>query len=135
MSNHIYVVDDDAALGRLSARVLQSEGFQVQSFTSSLEALSKIADSSIPNPAAIVLDLNMPEMDGRQFYRMAREAGYASPVLILSAYGAQAAQEELGAEAALAKPFDPDSLTTILKGLLPEQGSPSHSASSQEERT
>ena len=116
--NNVYVVDDDPAIGRLSALALKSEGFEVESFTSSLEAFSKIADSTVPNPAAIVLDLNMPDMDGKEFYRLAREAGYTSPVLILSAYGALAAKRELGADAALAKPFDPWALTSTLKGLL-----------------
>jgi DNA-binding response OmpR family regulator len=119
MTHHIFVVDDDPALGRLSSIILKSGGFEVESYTSSLEALTKITDASVPNPAAIVLDLNMPDMNGREFYRLAREAGYTSPVLILSAYGAHAAQTELGAEAALSKPFDPDALLEQLTTLLP----------------
>ena len=119
MSNHVYVVDDDPAVSRLSRLVLQAEGFEVESFNSSLQAFSNLADSSITNPAAIVLDLNMPDMDGREFFRRAREVGYANPVLILSAYGAQAAMEELGADAAVAKPFDPTDLASRLKGILP----------------
>src|SRR5262245_23436973 len=108
--NHVFVVDDDPAIGRLSRVALQVEGLEVQSFTSPLQALLQIADSAIPNPKAIVLDLNMPEMDGRQFFRRARELGYESPVLILSAFDALAASRELGAEAALAKPFEPEAL-------------------------
>jgi DNA-binding response OmpR family regulator len=119
MSSHVFVVDDDPALGRLSKIALQSEGFEVSAFTSASDALGKLADASYPNPQAIVLDLNMPDMDGREFYRRAREVGYTSPVLILSAYGAYAAQEELGADAALTKPFDPDVLTGTLKSILP----------------
>ena len=118
MVPRVFVVDDDQAVNKLTSVVLRHDGFEVEAFNSSLEALSKIADPSYPNPNAIVLDLKMPELDGRQFYQRARELGYESPVLILSSYGAHAAQQELGAEAALAKPFDPDTLTSTLNGLL-----------------
>ena len=118
MSSHVFVVDDDSALGRLSRLILQTEGFEVEAFTSPAEALADLGNDSHPNPAAIVLDLNMPDIDGREFYRRAREMGYTSPVLILSAYGAREAQQELGAEASLAKPFDPAALASTLKGVL-----------------
>jgi CheY-like chemotaxis protein len=110
MSDHVFAVDDDPALLRLIALSLRSEGFRVAAFESPLEALREIADPSEPNPIALILDLNMPEMDGRMFFQKAREAGLESPVMILSAYGAQAAREELGAEAAMSKPFDTEAL-------------------------
>ena len=49
----------------------------------------------------------MPGKDGRAVYREIREAGVRSPVLILSAYNARQATEELGANAYLNKPFEP----------------------------
>jgi DNA-binding response OmpR family regulator len=113
------VVDDDPALARLSTLALQIDGYEVQAFSSPVEALAQLADASVPNPKAIVLDLNMPQVDGREFYKRARALGYTDPVLILSAYGAEAAQHELGADAALAKPFDPEELSSTLKGILP----------------
>src|SRR5688572_29057791 len=98
MTSHIYVVDDDPAIGRLASLVFKTEGFEVEAFTSPAEALSKLADPLTPNPAAVFLDLDMAEIDGREFYRRARDVGYKSPFLIVSAYGAKAAQEELGAD-------------------------------------
>ena len=116
--HHVFVLDDDPALLRLSSLTLQLEGLDVQPFSSPLAALEKLEDPSYPNPPAIVLDLDMPEMDGREFYRQAREAGFAGAVLILSACGASAAQAELGADAALAKPFHPQELASSLKRLI-----------------
>ena len=118
MSNHVFVLDDDPALLRLSSLTLRLEGLDVQSFSSPLEALQKLEDPTYPNPPAIVLDLNMPEMDGREFYRQARQAGYSGAVVILSAYGARAAQAELGADAALAKPFHPQESASSLKQVM-----------------
>src|SRR3954451_1971414 len=106
MSTHIFVVDDDPALGRLTTLALKSEGYEVEAFTSPKKALAEVADEDVADPAVLILDLSMPEMDGREFYRRARAAGLKAPVLILSAYGAVDAQKELGAEAALAKPVD-----------------------------
>jgi len=110
MSDHVFAVDDDPALLRLITLSLKSEGFRVAAFESPLDALREIADPSDPNPIALILDLSMPEMDGREFYRKARAAGLTSPVLILSAYGAEEARVELGAEAAMSKPFDSTAL-------------------------
>ena len=60
----------------------------------------------------------MPELDGREFYRRARDAGFVVPVVIVSAYGAETAKQELGAEAALAKPFHPEALSLTLQNLV-----------------
>ena len=118
MSCHVFVVDDDPALGRLASMVLRLEGFEVAAFTSSTIALKEVIDPAAPNPVAIVLDLSMPEMDGREFYQRARHAGFVGPVVIVSAYGAEAAKQELGAEAALSKPFEPDELVAKVSELI-----------------
>ena len=119
MPHQLFVIDDDPALLRVTRVVLEKEGFEVRPFSSAGEALDNLADPNYANPAAILLDLNMPDMNGREFYRRAREIGYTDPMLILSAYGAHAAQAELGAEAAVAKPFDPSELTSALQSILP----------------
>jgi DNA-binding response OmpR family regulator len=118
MSHHIFVVDDDPAVARLSTIVLELDGFRVEAFTSPVEALANLADPLLSQPRAIVLDLNMPECDGREFYRRARAGGYRSPILILSAYGAHEAQIELGADGSLSKPFDPEDLSAGLRRVL-----------------
>jgi len=119
MSSHIFVVDDDQAMGRLTTLALKSEGYDVVAFTSPVKALAEVVDQDTPNPSVVILDLSMPEMDGREFYRRARAAGLKAPVLILSADGAVDAQKELGAEAALAKPFDTKQLLDAVKSLRP----------------
>jgi two-component system response regulator QseB len=60
----------------------------------------------------------MPGKDGRTVYREMREAGVKSPVLILSAYNARQATEELGANAYLNKPFEPTELAQAVRRLL-----------------
>ena len=48
--------------------------------------MAHLADDGEIEPHVIVLDLNMPEMDGREFDKRARGAGYTNPIVILSAY-------------------------------------------------
>jgi len=118
MSDHVFAIDDDPSLLRLITAFLKTEGFRVAAFESPVAALQEMADPAEPNPLAVILDLNMPVMDGREFYHAARAAGLTGPVLILSAYGAAAARKELGAEAAMSKPFDGDVLASTVRQLL-----------------
>ena len=123
MSSHVFVVDDDPAVGRLASLVLRLEGYEVATFTEATAALEEVIDPDAPNPVAIILDLSMPEMDGREFFQRAKSAGFGGPVIIVSAYGAEAAKRELGAEAALGKPFEPEALASKVHELI---GPPRH---------
>lgn len=111
----VLVVEDDASLARLFSALLRTEGFNVlisDDGAKGLEVLEQI------RPDAIILDLSMPVMDGKTFFRKAREGGYDGPIMICSAYGARTAQQELGAEASIPKPFNPEVLVATLRGLL-----------------
>jgi len=95
---------------------LTSEGFDVVTANNGVLALEQLDSNGRFD--AILLDLQMPVMDGRTFYREMRARGVETPVIILSAYGADAAKEELQAEAAVAKPFDPDFLIQLTYQLI-----------------
>lgn len=109
------VIDDDAALTRMVALTLRGCGFDVVTALHGAEALERIQEV---RPDAIVLDLEMPVMDGRTFYRCLRQDGSDVPVMVMSANDARSARRELGAEEALEKPFDPDSLVRKVRELL-----------------
>ena len=115
----VLAVDDDPAILELIRLTLTDEGFTVAAATNGLEALASFDEV---HPDIIVLDLEMPVMDGRAFYRMLRERGADTPVLLLSAHGARAALRELGADAAIEKPFDPYALGRRLRSLVPTGG-------------
>ena len=111
------VIDDDQALVRMVRISLATAGMTVTTAANGALALDAIAEA---RPDVIVLDLQMPVMDGREFFRELRRRGNNAPVLILSAYGARPAQAELGAEASITKPFDPADLVAAVNKLLPE---------------
>ena len=116
----ILVIDDDQSLSRMVALVLRRQSFDVDIANSGDEGLALLAAGHYD---AVVLDLRMPGKDGRTVFRQMRAAGIQSPVLILSAYDANRAREELGSDAALDKPFEPDVLVERLNQILDNAGS------------
>ena len=113
--SRILVVDDDVNLTRLLRAILRTSGFEVVTSGDSTEGLSVAENETFD---LIILDLRMPVMDGRTFFRELRARGVNTPVVIASAYGARAAQAELGAQAAIEKPFDPDRLIDTVNRIL-----------------
>jgi two-component system OmpR family response regulator len=111
----VLIVDDDRGLASMIAFVLRSYGFSVDVANSGDEGLGLVSARQYD---AVVLDLRMPGKDGRAVFREMREIGIQTPVLILSAYDAQRARDELGAEAYLNKPFEPDTLAESLQRML-----------------
>ena len=112
----VLVIEDEPALRRMLSFTLTDGGFDVRTAWNGVEGLEQV-DARAPD--VIVLDLEMPVMDGRTFYRELRNRGLNMPVVILSAYGARQAQRELRAEAAVQKPFSPDALVEKLRSLVP----------------
>jgi two-component system KDP operon response regulator KdpE len=113
----VLVIDDDPALIRMIRLTLLSEGLEVETASDGVLGLEATERTTY---AVILLDLQMPNLDGRGFFREFRARGGTTPILLLSAYGAQDARHELGAEAAVTKPFDPAVLLRVVRSLLPE---------------
>ncbi len=115
MGAKVLVVEDDKAVSYIVAETLREEDFTVSVANNGLEALHLLEDGLEPD--ALVLDLAMPVMDGRELFREVRKRGWEMPVLVLSAVGARQAMRELGADAALEKPFDLDRLIARVRTL------------------
>ena len=113
----VLVVDDDVSVVRLISLILSLEQISVYGAHSAEEGLDAL-DRQADDPDLILLDLAMPGMDGREFYRRARLAGYAGPVIFCSSYGAADANRELGGQGAIEKPFDPEMLAATVRNQL-----------------
>lgn len=66
--NKILVVDDEEAIRLLCAEFLASASFVIETAVNGLDAMDKLAASSFD---AVILDINMPGLDGIDFYNMA----------------------------------------------------------------
>ncbi len=103
----VLVVDDEPGISRIIRLLLQSEGLDVLVERHAPTALELATTQA---PGVVLLDLNMPELNGREFFRKLRQADETTPVVIMSANGARSAYRELGAEGYLDKPFSPEQL-------------------------
>jgi DNA-binding response OmpR family regulator len=116
----ILVVDDDAKIVRLVRTYLERDGFSVVTASDGPGALDAIETHQ---PALVVLDLMLPEIDGRAVIRAVRrddEAG-RTPILVLSARSStidRIAGLEDGADDYLPKPFSPAELVLRVKSIL-----------------
>ncbi len=120
----ILVVDDDAKIVRLVRTYLERDGYAVVTAADGPAALDAIERH---RPSLVVLDLMLPELDGRAVVRALRQDDEQgdTPVLILSARGSvtdRIAGLEDGADDYLPKPFSPAELVLRVRSILRRQG-------------
>ncbi|MEU2856134.1 response regulator transcription factor [Streptomyces syringium] len=130
----VLVVDDDPDVRAAVVDGLSVEGYTVRSAADGLEALSAVAAAP---PAAIVLDLAMPVLDGLAVCRRLRDLGDRTPVLVLTARDAvsdRVAGLDAGADDYLVKPFALDELLARLRALL-RRAAPVEAAAEHSELT
>ena len=116
----ILVVDDTRDTRELFVEYLRMAGFQAEQAESGTEALHKAATL---RPAAIVMDLEMPEMDGWEATRRLKADARTChiPVVALSAHvmeGARKKATEAGCAGFLPKPCYPSQVSEELKRVL-----------------
>jgi len=116
--SELLLIDDDQELCELLTSWLSQEGFQVRACHDGLSARKALADSA---PAAVVLDVMLPDGSGLELLKQLRNDHPELPVLMLSARGEPLDRIlglELGADDYLAKPCDPRELTARLRAVL-----------------
>ncbi len=115
----VLVVDDDEPIRNVVADVLSDEGYDVSLAVDGSEALTSCRESC---PDLILLDLNMPGVDGRGFlaaYRL--QEGRHAPVVVFSAVSnAHREARDIVADGFLRKPFlIADLAATVRRHLAP----------------
>jgi DNA-binding response OmpR family regulator len=113
----ILVVDDDAKIVRLVRTYLERDGFRVIEAGDGRTALAAIA---LEQPALVVLDLMLPEVDGMAILRAVRRDSL-TPIIILSARGTVSDRISglaAGADDYLPKPFSPAELVLRVRRVL-----------------
>jgi CheY-like chemotaxis protein len=116
----ILVVDDEPAIRDLIVAVLEDEGYEVLGANSGPKALELLP---VERPDLVLLDIMMPEMDGREAFRRMREqrAAESVPVVMMSAaFAADRVPAEVAAF--LPKPFDLDHLLATVERVLGAAG-------------
>jgi two-component system, OmpR family, response regulator QseB len=114
----LLLVEDDAELSGMLVELLADEGYAVDAVHDGQSALHRALSREYE---VAVFDRGLPHVEGLELLTRLRRAGWATPVLVLSAYGAardRVAGLDAGAEDYLGKPFDVEELLARLRALL-----------------
>ncbi len=113
----VLVVEDDASLRKLTARILEGQGYDVFTAADSAEAITVCQSVTIN---LLLTDLTLPGMGGTELARVAREQHPAISVLYVTGHTTDelATSGATSTEALLQKPFTADALVALTRNLL-----------------
>ena len=118
----ILVVEDDLALRGLLARGLEEEGFDVLTATTGAEAMARSSGTSLDG---IIIDIGLPDSDGRDVCQALRAVGVLAPVLFLTARDALTDRLSgfgAGGDDYVTKPFHITEVAVRMRALLRRSG-------------
>lgn len=120
MSHDILIVDDQQDLAQMTAHFLTDAGYTTRTAVDGRDALAQV-QATLPH--LLVLDVNMPGIDGYELAAMlkADPATATIPIIMLSSHdgrGSRLIGLESGAEDFLSKPADPAELLARIRNLL-----------------
>ncbi|KGN42284.1 response regulator transcription factor [Knoellia aerolata] len=118
MGAHVLVVEDDDKIAAPLVRTLEREGYEVERLAEGLPALPRLASGEID---LLLLDLGLPDVDGLDVCRSAREGGFTGGIIILTARDGEldlVVGLDVGADDYLAKPFGLSVLLARVRALV-----------------
>jgi two-component system, OmpR family, response regulator len=118
----ILVVEDDQELRGLLARGLQDEGFAVEGVRTGAETMRRVKEGP---PDALIIDVGLPDSDGRDLCQALRARGVQVPVLFLTARDAMSDRLSgfaAGGDDYVTKPFSVAEVAARLRALLKRAG-------------
>jgi CheY-like chemotaxis protein len=116
----ILVVDDFDDTRLLLRTWLRRKGYRVVEAENGNEAIAKVQDA---HPDLVIMDVEMPELDGLAATRLIRTLKNSAelPIVAVSAYGADLFREQAlaaGCNDYMSTPFEPDELEKLIRSLL-----------------
>jgi len=123
--NLISLVDDDESIRRTTTLLIESFGFRATAFES---AQSFLKSGQLHETSCLIVDVQMPGMNGLQLQSHLAAAGYKIPIIFITAHDNKESRQQAlqaGAVAFLGKPFSDELLLQIIRAAtLSDQGVP-----------
>ena len=116
----VLVIDDEPPIRKLLRMGLSTQGYEMLEAPSGKVALELLAQ----NPALVILDLGLPDIDGHELLRTIRSRNDSVPIVVLSSRGDEAGKVQaldLGADDYITKPFGMEELLARLRAALRHQ--------------
>src|SRR5246500_6012324 len=117
-TGRILVVEDDPAVQKALRRLFETEGYAVETQSDGRSALDSFQSAA---PAAVVLDLRLPKVSGRDVCKEIKALAPTLPIVVLSAatdVSDKVLLLELGADDYVTKPFSPRELLARVRAAL-----------------
>ena len=113
--NRVLIIDDDDAVRQVFQRLLESAGFDVAGAAGGAEGLQRLRED--PFIGLVLLDLNMPDVDGRSVRRAQRADPqlHAIPTVVVTGSADRIVDEELQAADYLHKPVSRERLLAVVQ--------------------
>ena len=120
----ISIVDDDESIRRTTTFLIQSFGLEAAAFESPEDFLKS---GQLHETSCLIVDLQMPGMNGLQLQRRLAGSGYTIPIVFITAYDNKDSRQQAmqaGAVAFLNKPFRDEVLLETIRSTLEDQENP-----------
>lgn len=118
MAVDILLLDDDAVQGATRKAILERAGYHTVVLARGQEALNFLQTPEGYSVGMVVTDHLMPGMNGPDFVKALRKAGYAFPVMVLSGYPDAENEYKTLDVAFRVKPFPPEQLIALIQYLV-----------------
>ena len=116
----VSIVDDDESVRRTTTLLVQSFGFQPAAFES---ADSFLNSGQLQETSCLIVDVQMPGINGLQLQCHLAEQGYKIPIIFITAYDSKESRQQAfhaGAVAFLSKPFNDELLLETIRTAVPD---------------
>jgi chemosensory pili system protein ChpA (sensor histidine kinase/response regulator) len=120
----VMVVDDSLTVRKITSRLLGRKGYQVVTAKDGVDALEQLAET---RPDVMLVDIEMPRMDGFELSRNVRADSRLRniPIIMITSRSADKHRKyamEIGVNHYLGKPYDEDTLLSLVAGYVAEKG-------------
>ncbi len=116
-----YIVDDDPSVRRALTRLLTSEGFTVNAFSSAREFIEHECSCE---SGCLILDVNMPDLSGLDLQEEMKRKGHSHPIIFITGFGdipMTVKAMKRGAVDFLTKPFEDEDLLHAVRSAMEQQ--------------
>jgi CheY-like chemotaxis protein len=123
---YVLLADDDPDMRQMIARRLRRAGYRVKEVADGGQLLKHLGNEKLrrlyEEPDLVISDIRMPGLSGLEVLGILRQADWAMPVILITAFGDRQTHDDarrLGAATLLDKPFELDDLMYAVRSILP----------------